>query len=138
MQIDESHRLALFEAVALRKRLGAEDFVGWLSQLIEPFKVAAQARTCELIWRDASGFLAENLGEDHPDTAQSYNNIATNLNAQGRYDEAEPLYKKALEICERELGEDHPDTATSYNNVASNLGEAGTIRRGRAAFAKGP
>ena len=120
-QIDESHRLALFEAVALRKRLGAEGFVDWLSQLIEPFKVAAQARTCELIWRDASGFLAENLGEDHPDTAASYNNVAYSLNAQGRYGEAKPLLRKALEISKRELGEDHPDTAASYNNVAYNL-----------------
>ncbi|MEW8659886.1 MAG: TIR domain-containing protein, partial [Candidatus Thiodiazotropha endolucinida] len=31
------------------------------------------------------------LGEEHPSTATSYNNVATNLNAQGRYAEAEPL-----------------------------------------------
>ena len=43
----------------------------------------------ELIWRDALGFIEENLGEEHPDTAASYNNLAYNLNAQGRYAEAE-------------------------------------------------
>ena len=128
-QIDESHRLALFEATALRQQLGAKDFVGWLTPIIEPFEVAAQARTCELVWRDASGFLAENLGEDHPDTVTSYNNLASNLNAQGRYGEAEPLYRKALEICERELGEDHPSTATSYNNVAYNLNAQGQYEK---------
>ena len=37
---------------------------------------------------------------------------------QGRYEEAEPLYKRALEIRERVLGPDHPDTATSLNNLA--------------------
>ena len=61
------------------------------------------------------------LGEDHPDTATSYNNLASNLNAQGKYGAAEPLYQKALAIRLKVLGEDHPDTATSYNNLAFNL-----------------
>ena len=156
-QIDEIHRLALFEAVALRQRLGAEDFVGWLARIIEPFKVAAQFRTRELIWRDVLSFLANaqgrydeaeplyqkaleirkrELGEDHPDTATSYNNVAANLNAQGRYDEAEPLYKKALEICEKVLGEDHPSTAASYNNVAYNLDAQGRYGEAEPLFQK--
>ncbi|MBI1916311.1 MAG: tetratricopeptide repeat protein, partial [Planctomycetes bacterium] len=53
----------------------------------------------------------EVLGEDHPHTAQSYDNIAANLNAQGKYAEAAPLLQKALDICRKALGEDHPDTA---------------------------
>ena len=69
--------------------------------------------------------------------AMSYNNVAYNLNAQGRYDEAEPLYRKALEIRKRVLGEHHPDTAQSYNNVAANLNAQGRYGRGRAAFPKG-
>ena len=124
-QIDDSHHLALFEAAALRQQLGAEDFVSWISQVIEPFRVAAQARTGEIIWRDESGFLEKNLGEDHPDTVASYSNFAFNLYAQGRYDETEPLFRKALEICIRVLGEDHPDTAGSYNNLAGNLNAQG-------------
>jgi tetratricopeptide (TPR) repeat protein len=65
------------------------------------------------------------LGEDHPDTAQSYNNLARNLAAQGKYDEAHPPYEKALAIWRRALGEDHPDTASGYNNVAVNLNAQG-------------
>ena len=38
--------------------------------------------------------------------------------AQGRYSEAEPLYKRSLLIIEEQLGADHPDTATSLNNLA--------------------
>jgi tetratricopeptide (TPR) repeat protein len=34
------------------------------------------------------------------------------------YTAAEPLYQRALDICERQLGADHPDTATSLNNLA--------------------
>jgi tetratricopeptide (TPR) repeat protein len=67
----------------------------------------------------------EALGTDHPDTAASYNNVASNLDEQGRSGEAEPLLRKALEIRERVLGTDHPDTATSYSNIASNLDAQG-------------
>ena len=37
---------------------------------------------------------------------------------QGRYAEAEPLYKRALAIREKALGPDHPDVALSLNNLA--------------------
>jgi len=35
------------------------------------------------------------------------------------YSEAEPLYKRALAICEQVLGFQHPDTASSLNNLAT-------------------
>ena len=38
---------------------------------------------------------------------------------QGKYDEAEPLYVRALAIWEKVLGADHPDTAESCNNLAA-------------------
>jgi hypothetical protein len=38
------------------------------------------------IWRKV-------LGEEHPDTAAGYNNVAYNLNAQGKYKEAEEGYR---------------------------------------------
>jgi CHAT domain-containing protein len=65
------------------------------------------------------------LGEDHPDTAASYNNLALNLNTLGKHAEAQILFQKALDICQRVLGEDHPSTAISYNNVAYNLDDQG-------------
>src|SRR5689334_2314447 len=37
---------------------------------------------------------------------------------QGKYIEAEPLYKQALAIHEKVLGSDHPDMAISLNNLA--------------------
>src|SRR5258708_34162460 len=62
---------------------------------------------------------------DHPDTANSYNNVASGLQAQGKAGEALPLYRQALLIREKVLGLDHPDTAASYNNVAYCLGRQG-------------
>ena len=65
------------------------------------------------------------LGEDHPEIAQSYNNVAYVLNAQGKYAAAEPLFQKALGICQKALGEENPVTAQSYNNVAASLNARG-------------
>ena len=43
-------------------------------------------------------------GEAHPDTARAYNNLAGNLNSQGKYAEAEALYRKALAIWSEVAG----------------------------------
>lgn len=51
------------------------------------------------------------LGTEHPETAASLNNLASNLAAQGRANEAEPLYRQALETSQRVLGPEHPATA---------------------------
>ncbi len=40
------------------------------------------------------------------------------LKTQGKLDEAEPLYRRALAIFEASLGPAHPDVATSLNNLA--------------------
>jgi CHAT domain-containing protein len=51
--------------------------------------------------------------------------MAFNLNAQGRYGEAQPLFERALGIERKTLGEDHPVTARGYNNLAKNLDAQG-------------
>ncbi|MEM6451906.1 MAG: tetratricopeptide repeat protein, partial [Cyanobacteria bacterium P01_D01_bin.105] len=59
------------------------------------------------------------LGERHPYTASSLNNLAALYESQGRYGQAEPLLVQALEIRKAELGERHPYTASSLNNLAA-------------------
>jgi tetratricopeptide (TPR) repeat protein len=61
--------------------------------------------------------LQKELGLEE-DVATSYNNLAMLYYSQGRYGEAEPLYKTALSLRQRLLGEEHPSVATSYNNLA--------------------
>jgi tetratricopeptide (TPR) repeat protein len=63
--------------------------------------------------------LISRLGENHPDTAASLNNLALLYYNMGRYDEAEPLHKQALELRKQLLGENHPSTAQSLNNLAN-------------------
>ena len=57
-------------------------------------------------------------GEQHPDTAATYNNMASVSYNRGRIDSALEYYGKSLAIKLATLGEQHPDTATTYNNMA--------------------
>jgi tetratricopeptide (TPR) repeat protein len=68
------------------------------------------------------------LGEDHADTATSYNAVAYNRYLQAQYHDAEVGYRRALALRRKLLGEDHPDTAESYNNVAMSLSAQGKPR----------
>jgi len=58
------------------------------------------------------------LGPDHPHVATSLNNLAELYRAQGRYGAAEPLYQRALALCERVLGTKHPAVAIVRKNYA--------------------
>ncbi|AOS83271.1 hypothetical protein BIU88_03405 [Chlorobaculum limnaeum] len=53
---------------------------------------------------------------------------ATILWKMGRYDEAEPLFRRALTIGEKTLGPNHPDVAASRNNLALLLYAQGNYR----------
>ena len=55
--------------------------------------------------------MGKALGPDHPNVATSLNNLAELYRNQGKYAEAEPLYKRSLAIREKALGPDHPDVA---------------------------
>jgi tetratricopeptide (TPR) repeat protein len=71
------------------------------------------------------------LGPEHPDTAQSLNNLALLLQAQGDLAAARPIHERALAISEKVLGPEHPDTATSLNNLAGLLQGQGDLAAGR-------
>jgi len=52
-------------------------------------------------------------------------NLANCLNNQGRFAEADKLYRQTLEIYRRVLGEEHPDTLGSMNDMAMVLDSQG-------------
>uniref|UniRef100_A0A914S3Z9 Kinesin light chain n=1 Tax=Parascaris equorum TaxID=6256 RepID=A0A914S3Z9_PAREQ len=59
------------------------------------------------------------LGADHPDVAKQLNNLALLCQNQGKYDEVERYYRRALEIYETKLGPDDPNVAKTKNNLSS-------------------
>ena len=58
------------------------------------------------------------MGPYLPNTAQSLANLALFYTNQGKFEQAELLYQRALAIREKRLGPDHPGTASSLNSLA--------------------
>jgi hypothetical protein len=56
---------------------------------------------------------------DNRDTARCLNDLAQVLRRRGRMDEAEPLYREALEIRRAALGLDHAATAAVREDLAA-------------------
>ena len=77
---------------------------------------------------------ARTLGDDHPDTLISANNLATSLWALGDLAGARALDEDTLARYRRMLGDDHPDTLRSANNLAASLTELGDLAGARALF----
>jgi tetratricopeptide (TPR) repeat protein len=64
-------------------------------------------------FREATSTLVTSeFGPDDVETATALNNLAITYQRLARYTEAEPLYRRAMEINEKVLGKDHPDVAT--------------------------
>ena len=62
------------------------------------------------------------LGADHPDVAQSLNNLALLYNTQGNYAEAKKLSQQALTIWQQTLGNQHPKTQDSlFESLRDNV-----------------
>jgi len=59
--------------------------------------------------------------DDRLAVAQTAGKQGLQLRKVGKFDEAEKLLRRSLEIHEYELGEDHPYTVTSRNNLANLL-----------------
>jgi len=56
-------------------------------------------------------------GGDHPDVAESLDNLADLESAEGRYGPADSLYRAAVAMRRRTLGDSHPDVASSLTGL---------------------
>jgi tetratricopeptide (TPR) repeat protein len=75
------------------------------------------------------GSATRMLGEDHPSTLLSRNNLAYAYESAGDLGRAVPLYERTLADYVRVLGEDHPNTLVSRNNLAYAYESAGDLGR---------
>ncbi|MFJ2107024.1 tetratricopeptide repeat protein [Streptomyces microflavus] len=74
------------------------------------------------------------LGDIHPDTLASRNNLAYAYESAGDLGRAVPLFEATLAQREQVLGDIHPDTLTSRNNLAKAYESTGDLRRAIALF----
>ena len=59
------------------------------------------------------------LGQMHPDTASSYNDVGTVYEDLGDYEQSLEYLEKAITIEEQIFEEGHPNTARSYDNIGT-------------------
>lgn len=65
------------------------------------------------------------LGDDHPDALGYLNGVGELLKDMGKYAEAEPYVRDALDRRRRVLGDDDPDTRRSIREMADVLRRMG-------------
>ena len=56
--------------------------------------------------------------------------LAIDLAYEGKYSDAEKVFREVLEIDRRTLGSDHPDVLSDMNNLGSHAAARGKVRRG--------
>jgi serine/threonine protein kinase/tetratricopeptide (TPR) repeat protein len=76
-----------------------------------------KSEPAETMLRRALALRIQSLGEEDPDIAQSYHELAPALLAQGKLTEAENAEKTALAIRTRLLGESHLEVASSLSTL---------------------
>ncbi|MBE1497471.1 hypothetical protein H4696_004571 [Amycolatopsis lexingtonensis] len=71
------------------------------------------------------------LGDDHPSTLASANNLAVVLRDLGEHQQARGLHEDTLARWRRVRGDDHPSTLVSANQLASSLRSLGEYQQAR-------
>jgi tetratricopeptide (TPR) repeat protein len=98
----------------------------WLWQskieLAEIYREKGDTAAAEPLFLNSVEMLqALKLGRGHPDLAHLLDNYATQLRDEGKFDEAESFYKRALDTWAESRYPDHPDVAGALSNYAALL-----------------
>ena len=103
---------------ASRRNLGKDptDTLALLRKLADFFEKKREYDRALPLYEECLDISKRVLGEYHPETLKSLNDIYKVLNMMGY--ESEYIYKELLAKRRRVLGEDHPDTLESLFNLA--------------------
>jgi tetratricopeptide (TPR) repeat protein len=96
----------------------------WLAQgdLAEIYREKGDNAAAEPVFQKTLDMSEQmHLAHGHPKLAQLLDNYATLLRDEGRFTDAEPLYKHSLEIWAKARYPDHPDVAETLTNYAALL-----------------
>jgi hypothetical protein len=127
----ECERL-LFHVIAVTdhgKRLEVEPeaWLWLLSQTARYLRSRGQHRLALTLDEQALAGRRRTLGEDHPDTLTSMNNLAETRRALGDLDGARQRNQQILAGLHRMLGEDHPYVLASMSNLAATMRDLGDL-----------
>jgi len=98
------------------------DEVSWLLDRAGAYRqTRGDARAALPLFQRAHTLRRDRLGDDHPDTLTTANNLAVDLYWLGDFQQSRTLHEDTLTRRRRVLGDDHPDTLTSANNLGRDL-----------------
>ncbi len=80
-----------------------------------------------VVYREALETRRHVLGDEHPDTLTSINNMGVLLSSQDKLAEAEPYLREVLETSRHVLGDEHPNTLRQINNMGGLLRALGRL-----------
>ena len=89
-----------------------------LSQVGNQLYEQGKYKEAESLCRRALVIREQVLGRDHPEVAQSLNDLAVIYIGWNKHEQVESLCLRALSIQEQALGPDHPDVAITLNDLA--------------------
>jgi tetratricopeptide (TPR) repeat protein len=95
-----------------------------------------QPEEAEQLSVDALAMRREILGDDHPDVAWSYYNLAYVLLERGKQDEADNVLTKAFEMRGPNLPDEHPVVSSCFLLLGRSQMNDGRFDEARAAFEK--
>ena len=110
---DARRNLETYSRLAGRPREVQERFVKARQANARANQLDSRGQFAEaaLLWQETLAIRRDILGEGHPDTAASYNNLAETLRAQGKYAEAERLLRGLLDRQRAKPPAYHPAVA---------------------------
>ncbi|MFZ2497858.1 tetratricopeptide repeat protein [Methanosarcina sp.] len=115
--ITSEYQTALIEAFYHAKEaLETEDFFKWFISASHPFKIAAFWQLIVPMYEEMLQIFESKLGMEHITVARTLNHLGTLLLHMDDYEEALPLFERALQIYEN-TNPQHPDIAGPINNI---------------------
>ena len=93
------------------------------------YKSQGDYTRARLLYEDCFRKREEVLGDKHPDTLASLNNLALLCQSQCDYTRAQSLYEDCLRKRKEVLGDKHSDTLASQNNLAGLYQSQGDFTR---------
>ena len=82
------------------------------------------------LWEKVYRLRLEALGDRHPDTLRSLNNVAGCYHDLGRIDDAIAIYERIYHLQVEVLGEKHPDTLLGLDNLGQAYRDLGRLAEG--------
>lgn len=114
-------------APASPRALTAKETTAWQALVVqaEAARIAGQWKTLETVTRKRAVIEARAFGPDAPVTAASWSWVGQALVRRGRDAQAEPFFRRVLEIHRKALGARHPQTLLATANLAGLLERQG-------------